>query len=137
MSQAGKVMVCGLALLLLAPLARSETNREQEDRLVEQRLRKDVTFLASDECEGRGPKTQGLNKAADYLAAEFKKAGLKPPFKGSYFQPFAIPAAEGKVILAGPDGKGIELQQGKQFSPLGHDQAGKAAGGVEIGRVHV
>src|SRR5262245_12593960 len=44
----------------------------------EARIRKDVTFLASDECEGRGVATQGIHKAADHVAAEFKKAGLKP-----------------------------------------------------------
>src|SRR6516162_8915741 len=40
------------------------------------RLRKDLTFLTSDECEGRGAQTHGLQIAADYIAAEFKRLGL-------------------------------------------------------------
>src|SRR5689334_5978015 len=59
----------------------------------ETRMRRDITFLASDECEGRGPGTKGIDKAADYIAAEFKKAGLRPGGKDSrYFQPFTINA---------------------------------------------
>ena len=54
-------------------------------------MKKDLYFLASEECEGRGLKTEGINKAAAYIAAEFKAAGLKAPFAdGSYFQPFAV-----------------------------------------------
>ena len=46
----------------------------------------DLFFLASKECEGRGPTTKGLNLAADYISESFKKAGLKPMGKdGTYF----------------------------------------------------
>jgi hypothetical protein len=45
---------------------------------IEERMRKDITFLASDECEGRGVTTKGINLAADFIAGEFKKAGLQP-----------------------------------------------------------
>ena len=37
-----------------------------------------VTWLASPEREGRGVGTAGLQQAADYLAAQFKAAGLTP-----------------------------------------------------------
>src|SRR3974390_3046018 len=60
----------------------------------EARLRRDVTVLASDAFEGRGGTTEGIRKAADYIASEFKKAGLKPAgTDGTYFQPFTIPGA--------------------------------------------
>ena len=42
------------------------------------RMKKDLFFLAGEECEGRGLKTDGINKAAAYIAAAFKAAGLKP-----------------------------------------------------------
>ncbi len=44
----------------------------------EARLRGDVTFLADDAREGRAPGTTGIEAAAEYLAAGFKEAGLKP-----------------------------------------------------------
>ena len=40
------------------------------------RMKRDITFLASPECEGRGPGTKGIDKAADYIVEQFKKAGL-------------------------------------------------------------
>ena len=73
-------------------------------------MRKDVFFLASPECEGRGIDTKGIEKAADYVAEAFKAAGLKPAMKdGSYFQPFTVTTAAklGEPVaatLTGPDG---------------------------------
>jgi hypothetical protein len=108
----------------------------------EARLRRDITFLASDECEGRGPGTQGINKAADYIAAQFKKAGLKPGGEdGSYFQPFTINAnvldEPAILTLQGPQGQTIALKQGVQFWPMalggaGSDQAPAVFAGYGI-----
>ena len=45
-----------------------------------------LTFLAT-QCEGRGTGQPGFFKAAEYVAAQFKAAGLKPVGdKGTYFQ---------------------------------------------------
>jgi len=46
-----------------------------------------VKFLAGEELQGRGMDTAGLDKAAEYIAAEFQKAGLKPAGDdNSFFQ---------------------------------------------------
>src|ERR1700694_2860240 len=72
-----------LALLTAAPLRGDEAS--------EARLKKDVFVLASGECEGRGVGTKGLDMAADYVADQLAKAGLKPGgTAGSYFQPFPM-----------------------------------------------
>ena len=42
------------------------------------RLRKDVTYLASDMLDGRRTGTQGANDAAHYIAGEFSLLGLRP-----------------------------------------------------------
>jgi hypothetical protein len=44
-------------------------------------LRDDITYLASDKLEGRLTPSPGLELAADYLAAQFRKAGLEPAFQ--------------------------------------------------------
>jgi Peptidase family M28/PDZ domain/PA domain len=55
------------------------------------RLKADVTFLAADEQEGRGPGTTGLDRAADHIAKAFAEAGLQPaPGAEGYFQPFTL-----------------------------------------------
>lgn len=48
-----------------------------------------VTFLASDELEGRGLGTTGKLKARDYIRDAFVTAGLKP-YKGNYLQDFQV-----------------------------------------------
>lgn len=54
-------------------------------------IRKHITFLASDDLEGRGTASLGEIRAANYIAAVFKELGLKPAgTQGSYFQPFEV-----------------------------------------------
>src|SRR5262245_64712763 len=89
------------------------------------RLRKDLEYLAGDECEGRGAQTQGIHKAADYIAAEFKRLGLKPGGSDGYFQGFRVQAGKAKpgdtnhLVLTGPIGQQVTLAYGKQFQTLG------------------
>ncbi|MCP4002183.1 MAG: M20/M25/M40 family metallo-hydrolase, partial [Gammaproteobacteria bacterium] len=54
----------------------------------EARMLKDIAYLASDELAGRGLGTEGLDKAADYIAGQFSDAGLQPCGDGpdDYFQ---------------------------------------------------
>ena len=48
-----------------------------------------VKFLASDDLEGRGNGSRGLESAADYIAAKFREAGLEPAGDaGTFFQRF-------------------------------------------------
>lgn len=49
-------------------------------------LRRHVTYLASDELKGRGTPSPELIKAAEYIAAELKKVGVKPGVGESFFQ---------------------------------------------------
>jgi len=56
-----------------------------------QRYLADVTYLASDALKGRGNGTPELEQAGDYIANEFRKAGLKPAGEdGTYFQKFEV-----------------------------------------------
>jgi hypothetical protein len=123
-----------LALLLGALLLAQGGLQAAEDSS-EARMRRDITFLASDQCEGRGVTTQGINLAANYIAAEFEKAGLKPGgLEHSYFQPFTIPAARLEspptLTLQGPQGQEIELQEGKHFQALSFSQSGHLTAGL-------
>lgn len=100
------------------------------------RMKKDLYFLASPECEGRGIETKGIDIAADYIAKELRAAGLKPAGKnGSYFQPFpmfASPVVTEKSTLTfgGPDATTLALAENVDFRPIGYSSGGKVAGGV-------
>lgn len=96
------------------------------------RLAGAVEFLSSDELEGRGVGTDGLDKAADYIASEFAKAGLQTElFDGSPFQIFQEPAdaelgpaTENTIEFVGPALEGqdepqrVTLKFGADFNPL-------------------
>src|SRR5215212_807172 len=106
----GSLLAALAGLLLLTPGGTfAARNRQQLDEESEARLRKDIFFLASPACEGRGPNTRGIDLAADYIAAEFRKIGLKPGPQGSYFQPFGVAGAVGKLSLTGPQGQRLQL----------------------------
>lgn len=49
-------------------------------------LRGRLSFLASDLLEGRGTPSRGLDIAAEYIASEFRRAGLEPGGDDDYFQ---------------------------------------------------
>ncbi len=125
-------VLLGLALAAADP-ARSAENTATAaaaQQASEERLHRDVFYLASDELEGRGPTTQGLQKAYDYVADQFKKAGLRPGgVDGTWFQPFPYPAnildEPAHLTLHGSKGQEIELKQGIQFNPLGLTHSGK------------
>ncbi|HXH62156.1 MAG TPA: M28 family peptidase [Fimbriimonadaceae bacterium] len=71
-----------LAYLLLCPQAAAPNF----DSITVDTLKTHERFLASDALEGRGTPSFGLDMAADYIANQFKKAGLEPGVDGTYFQ---------------------------------------------------
>lgn len=124
-------VLLGLGIVLGLPLHGEEAASRPAES--EQRLRQDITYLASAECEGRGPNTKGLDRAADYIANEFKKAGLAPAGpEGSYFQPFTIPGStlqgEPSLVLTGPQGQQIRLARGVHYDAMGLGGSGNLAG---------
>lgn len=96
-----------------------------------ERMKKDLFLLASPEFEGRGPGTKGLDLAADYIAEQFKSAGLEPGGKEGYFQPFSISGspALGKIntlAFEGPDAM-AKAVEGKTFQVMGLSGKGKVS----------
>jgi len=90
----------------------------------EARLRGDVTFLADDAREGRAPGSNGIEAAAEYVAAGFKEAGLKPaPGLDGYFQPFTLSGnptlgPDLALSLNGPEAAALTADPKVDFTPL-------------------
>jgi hypothetical protein len=105
----------------------------------EARLLGDIKYLASDELEGRGIGTVGLNKAAQYIRHEFQAAGLDVTrAHGDAFQKFnmSIPARLGtpnSLTFVGPDGKSTVLQQDVDFRPCSFGGWGRIQGEFAFG----
>lgn len=49
-------------------------------------MRGHLSFIASDTLEGRNTPSRGLDVAAEYIAAQFRRAGLEPAGDEGYFQ---------------------------------------------------
>ena len=64
-----------------------------------------VRVLASDDFEGRAPGTPGEDKTVAYLAAQFRKLGLKPGNGDSYLQPVPLveirPGGGATLVVSG------------------------------------
>ena len=81
---------------------------------------KHVEFLADDKLEGRNTGSEGHRKAAEYVAGEFERAGLKPAGVQGYIQPVKfktrqIDEAHSAVALV-RDGKTEPLKLGEEVS---------------------
>ena len=56
------------------------------ERISASSLRGHLSFLASDLLEGRGTPSRGQDLAAEYIAAQYRRAGLEPLGDDEYFQ---------------------------------------------------
>src|SRR4051812_22241102 len=64
-------------ILVLALSAIAQQKRVSEVAASVERLRAHVTYLASDKLEGRRTGSAGANFAAEYVAREFARVGLR------------------------------------------------------------
>jgi len=121
----GLILCCGW-LACLVDMAVAQTLSPSAQRMLD-----DVKILASDDYEGRGVGTKGLDRAADYIVEQFKQAGLNVTAEeGDAFQDFEIPSGvklgEPNVLtLHGPDGKTLELKYDQDFRTCAFGGSGK------------
>jgi hypothetical protein len=65
--------------------------RAAANRITADQLSRDLNFLASDELQGRNTPSAGFDKAAEYIAARLRRAGLEPlGDDGTYFQRYVM-----------------------------------------------
>lgn len=98
-----------------------------------ERMKKDIFYLAGEECGGRGVGSPGIDKAAAHIAAAFKEAGLEPGLKDGYFQPFSFPGRSrlgtpNKAVLTVKDKDAAELKPTEEVSVLGTSASGTFKG---------
>ena len=95
-----KVSLCIATFALVASAcAQQNTNPEKYVKYINaEDARKHLSILASDEYEGRETGKPGAEKAANYIASEFKKLGLQAPVNGSYF--LDVPLVENSTKIS-------------------------------------
>jgi hypothetical protein len=131
--------VTALAFKSPAPAAESTAPAAAAHSPAEARLLGDIKYLASDELEGRGIGTDGLNKAAQYIRREFQAAGLDVTrVHGDAFQKFKMSTrislgTPNSLTLIGPDGKATVLKEDIDFRPCSFGGGGKIEGELAFG----
>jgi hypothetical protein len=101
------------------------------------RVRGDIEYFASDDQEGRGIETKGIERSAERIIAEYQKFGLQPAMPdGSFRQPFDVSLGDvvisesTHVKLTAPDGTVTELKLGDEFQPIRRGANGQGIGGI-------
>ena len=101
-------------------------------------LKAHVTFLASDDLEGRRTGSEGIRKAADYIRHRLAEAGLQPigSERDSFDHTFEFTGGvelvkpENKMILRGHTGDDHAFELGNDFRPLAFSANGEIEGEV-------
>lgn len=120
------------AVLLLA-LALGLTAAEKP-LISPEKLRAHIEYLAGPKLKGRGTGTPELNKASQYIAEQFKRAGLQPIGGKSYFQKFQVTVgaklgSKNNVEFSrGAERTALRVQQ--DFVPLNFSDTGEATAGL-------
>lgn len=132
--------IAAVALLLasgtsasLPKLALTPDIQSALDRVSADSLRGHLSFIASDRLEGRGTPSRGLDLAAEYIAAQFRRAGLEPAVDGGYFQ-----TAKMQVRTPDLDHFKLTMSRGDQeFSASAAEVTTNLAAGLDLSRVVV
>jgi hypothetical protein len=94
-----------------------------------------VKFLASNQLQGRGNGTLGLERAGDYIAGNFQSDKLEPGGEGrTYYQSFEVVTglqvgSGNSLSISSPTGD-VTLQLGRDYYPVSVDAGPPAREGV-------
>src|SRR5690242_21135439 len=115
-----------IAALLIATAAVAQESKLEPSA---EKIQKHVSYLASDELDGRPTGTKGANDAARYIAAEFERLGIRPApatdswkinvMSARYLQTFPyigrVELGKNNVLSV----RGEALRVGEDWMPLG------------------
>ena len=96
------------------------------ERVSADSMRGHLSFLSSDLLEGRNTPSRGLDLAAEYIAAQFRRARLEPLGDDGYFQTanWAVAARDMSTFQLSFAGGGGSLSVGPEQASLGMSVAG-------------
>jgi hypothetical protein len=89
------------------------------DHITAASLRGNLSFLASDLLEGRATPSRGLDLAAEYIAAQLRRAGLEPIGDDGYFQTATLtqrePNWDGFEMTVSAGGKTLTIDKSEAY----------------------
>jgi hypothetical protein len=113
------VVSIGLALVGLGAQvpATAPTVEQAVARIEPAMVKGHVQFLSHDLLAGRDTGHQGYEIAREYVASQFRRMGLEPPFGSSYVQPFDILVATADTGSRLEAGKAVVTADEGAFTP--------------------
>ncbi|HEY7335339.1 MAG TPA: M28 family peptidase [Bryobacteraceae bacterium] len=94
-------------------------------------LRGNLSFIASDSLEGRATPSRGLDLAAEYIAAQFRRAGLEPVGGDDYFQTATLKTGTAKNVVGLLRGSDPELKNTYVILSAHYDHLGMKPNGED------
>lgn len=125
------VLIFTLAILINACKTKVENTLQPEEYSVNtQEIEAMVTYLASDDLEGRDTGTDGIGEAANYVESKFKSYGIKPYF-GSYRDHFKVKDLDAYNVVGYLEGNDAKLKE--EFIVIGahYDHIGISKNKIE------
>src|SRR5882724_3546707 len=124
----GKLKLAVLALLALGAARHTTESLDPQHYLAH------VKFLASDVLRGRATGTPELEKAAAYIAKQFKASGLQPLDGKGYLQAFPVTTnaklGTNNRFEYTENGKATTLKYEEEFIPFNFSSRAKVSGSV-------
>ena len=124
MRAVGKSLACASLVLIGAQASAQPAGDASADN-----VRAHMAFLASDRLKGREAGSPEYDMAADYVAAQMKRLGLKPMGRGQrpYFQPVPLVSYAardpGALTLRDSSGRAMPIVFGKDYVVSGNPLA--------------
>jgi Zn-dependent M28 family amino/carboxypeptidase len=123
-----------LLFLAIAALSAAAPNLSSEQQLVIDHisaasLRGHLSFIASDLLEGRATPSRGLDVAAEYIAAQFRRAGLEPVAGSDYFQTAPVGNGTAKNVAGLLRGSDPDLRDSYVILSAHYDHIGMRSKG--------
>lgn len=125
----GKSNILGVWLSAMLFLVSCQNKMQQAEASINaQTIKKHIAVLANDSLMGRKPFTKGEQKTIRYISGQFKKLGLDPGNKDSYYQNVPLVEIDSKpsqsMLISG--GKTpLHFQYGKDFMALSEHELPK------------
>ena len=128
------MLLCGVETHAADP---NSVGLDASKSITPERLRAQLTLIASDEFEGRETSYRGQKLAALYIASQFEKMGLRPAGdSGSYFQRFPVihitVDTTSSISISSPGGTKNLNGFGKEYIPYSSGKDTTITGEVEF-----
>jgi len=121
-----------ILLIILFTVSLTAQNKIHRPEITAEEVKANIFYLASDAMKGRFTGSPEERTAGDYIKNEFEFYGLKPAFKGNWFQEFPfierVEMTKANSLTFDVKGKKQNLKTGNDYTTVAYSGKGKVSG---------